>query len=53
MLINGSFLRRPDAARDIAHAAMRLAEKPPAPDDPIRRKHFLHFYWGKKPAHIR
>ena len=29
MLINGSFLRRPDAARDIAHAAMRLAGKPP------------------------
>lgn len=53
MLINGSFLRRPDAARDIVHAAMRLASKPPAPDDPIRRKHFLHFYWGEKPAHIR
>lgn len=53
MLINGSFLRRPDAARDIAHAAMRLAGKPPEDDDPIRRKHFLHFYWGRKPAHIR
>ena len=53
MLINGSFLRRPDAARDIAHAAMRLAGKPPESDDPIRRKHFLHFYWGRKPAHIR
>ncbi len=53
MLINGSFLRRPDAARDIAHAAMRLAEKPASDNDPIRRKHFLHFYWGRKPAHIR
>lgn len=53
MLINGSFLRRPDAARDIAHAAMRLAQKPPSSGDPIRRKHFLHFYWGRKPAHIR
>ena len=53
MLINGSFLRRPDAARDIAHAAMRLAQKPSSSGDPIRRKHFLHFYWGRKPAHIR
>ena len=32
---------------------MRLAGKPPESDDPIRRKHFLHFYWGRKPAHIR
>lgn len=53
MLINGSFLRRPDAARDIVHAAMRLAGSPAAPGDPTRRKRFAHFYWGKKPAHIR
>ncbi|MEE0844715.1 MAG: glycosyltransferase [Eggerthellaceae bacterium] len=53
MLINGSFLRKPDAARDIAHAALRLAEHPEPASDPTRRKHFLHFYWGRKPAHIR
>lgn len=53
MLINGSFLRRPDAARDIVHATMQLASKPASASDPIRRKHFLHFYWGRKPAHIR
>ncbi|MDU1908912.1 MAG: hypothetical protein E6760_10705 [Eggerthella sp.] len=23
------------------------------PGDPRYRKHLLHFYWGKKPAHIR
>ncbi|HIT45799.1 MAG TPA: UDP-N-acetylglucosamine 2-epimerase [Candidatus Aphodovivens excrementavium] len=53
MLINGSFLRRPDAARDIAKAAIALAQKPPAANDPTRKKRFMHFYWGKKPAHIR
>ena len=53
MLINGSFLRKPDAARDIAHATMRLAAHPASASDPTRRKRFLHFYWGKKPAHIR
>ena len=53
MLINGSFLRKPDAARDIAHAAMELARTPSKEGDPVRRKRFMHFYWGKKPAHIR
>ena len=53
MLVNGSFLRRPNAARDIAAATLRLAAAPKNGDDPIYRKHFLHFYWGDKPAHIR
>lgn len=53
MLINGSFLRRPDAARDIARAALRLAANPAPPGDAVRRKRFAHFYWGRKPAHIR
>lgn len=53
MLINGSFLRHPDAAEDIAKATLRLIAEPKNPDDPRYRKHFLHFYWGKKPAHIR
>ena len=53
MLINGSFLRHPDAARDVARATLELAAHPKGPDDPQRRKHFLRFYWGGKPAHTR
>lgn len=52
MLVNGSFLRRPDAALDIARATLCLARTPMA-DDAHYRKHFLQFYWGRKPAHIR
>lgn len=52
MLVNGSFLRRPDAALDIARATLRLAQAP-ADDDSHYRKHFVQFYWGRKPAHIR
>ena len=53
MLINGSFLRHPDAAEDIARATLRLIAEPKDVDDPLYRKHLLKFYWGKKPAHIR
>lgn len=53
MLINGSFLRHPNAAEDIANATLRLIAAPKNPGDPRYRKHLLHFYWGKKPAHIR
>lgn len=53
MLVNGSFLRRPDAALDIARATFRLIEAPKAPDDPSRKKRFAQLYWGEKPAHIR
>ena len=53
MLINGSFLRHPDAARDVARATLELTAHPKGPDDPQRRKHFLRFYWGGKPAHTR
>ena len=53
MLINGSFLRRPEAALDIARATFDLVGKPKSPTDPSRRKHFMRLYWGKKPAHIR
>ena len=52
MIVNGSFLRRPDAALDIARATLCLARTPMA-DDAHYRKHFLQFYWGRKPAHIR
>ena len=43
----------PNAAEDIANATLRLIAAPKNPDDPRYRKHLLHFYWGKKPAHIR
>ena len=50
---HGSFLRRPNAARDIAAATLSLADAPKDESDPLYKKHFLHFYWGKKPAHVR
>ncbi|BAK44346.1 glycosyltransferase [Eggerthella sp. YY7918] len=53
MLVNGSFLRRANAARDIAAATLRLAAEPKDPDDSRYRKHFMWFYWGNKPAHTR
>lgn len=53
MLINGSFLRHPDAARDVARATFEATQHPKSPDDPLRKKHFLRFYWGGKPAHTR
>lgn len=53
MLVNASFLRRPNAALDIARATFELAAAEPSRDAALRRKHFLHFYWGRKPAHTR
>ena len=53
MLLNGGFIRRPNAAEDIALAALDLAERELPKNDPRRKKHFLHFYWGGKPAHTR
>ncbi len=53
MLVNGSFLRHPDAARDIACAAIELANTEKDPANPLYKKHFLQFYWGHKPAHVR
>ncbi len=53
MLINGAYLRKPNAARDIAAVSMELAAHPKEATDPIFRKHFLKFYWGRKPAHVR
>ena len=48
LLLNGEILRKPRAAADIAEATIGLVgtTKP-------RRKHFVQFYWGGKPAHIR
>lgn len=53
MLVNASFLRRPNAAVDIARATFLLAEKTDRPSSPSRKKHLAQFYWGDKPAHIR
>ena len=53
MLIHGRFIRKPEAARDIVKATVVLAAHPKDPSDPIFAKHFVHFYWGGKPAHVR
>ena len=53
MLINASLLRRPHAADDIAKATFALIRREPPRDAKLRAKHFLHFYWGRKPAHTR
>lgn len=48
MLVNGEILRRPAAAHDIAEASLRLVGTIESP-----KKHFVEFYWGRKPAHTR
>ena len=53
MLMNAPILRRPNAAEDIARATFALIRREPPRDAKLRAKHFLHFYWGKKPAHVR
>ncbi len=53
MLINASFLRKPDAAIDIACAALRMSHEHPVGDCMVRRKYFCHLYVGEKPTHIR
>lgn len=53
VLLNGNFLRKPNAARDIVNATMKLISEKKDLASPEYRKHFAKFYWGKKPAHIR
>lgn len=53
MLTQGAYLRKPDAALDIARATLKLASAEPCQDLALRKKRFLHFYWGHAPAHIR
>lgn len=53
MLTNGLFLRRPNAAEDVACATMRLAMQGRPLSAAPRRSHFVNFYWGRKPAHTR
>ncbi len=53
MLINAGFLRRPNAAFEIARDTFELIKAEPSGDEALRKKHFLHFYFGRKPAHNR
>jgi processive 1,2-diacylglycerol beta-glucosyltransferase len=53
MAISGEMLRRPDAALDVARAAFIEAEKPSSEHLKQRKKHFIWFYWGRKPTHTR
>ena len=53
MLVNASFLRKPNAATDIAAAALRLAMTNGVSRDRMQRLHFLKLYRGDKPAHLR
>lgn len=55
LLANGRLLRRPNAARDIATATLRLAHDSAEDNNQklFSRKCFVQFYWGQKPAHTR
>jgi processive 1,2-diacylglycerol beta-glucosyltransferase len=55
MLANEEFLRKPNAAKEIALASLQLAFVPLTDEQKVRRgkKHFLSFYWGHQPAHTR
>ncbi len=53
LLVNASQIRRPDAAMDIAMATIELIGAEKDPLSRLYKRHFLRFYWGGKPAHIR
>ncbi len=53
ILTNASFIRRPDAAMDIARETLALIRAEKDLLSPLYRKHLIHFYWGGRPAHIR
>lgn len=53
ILTNAALIRRPHASFDIARATIRLIDQENDELSPLYRKHFMHFYWGHKPAHIR
>ena len=50
---NAELIRRPDAALDIAKLTLEAINGNPAQDARLKKKHFMHFYWGLNPAHIR
>lgn len=53
MLENASFLRKPNAATDIAATTLELSRKSEQQRVTLGGRHFLHIYWGDKPAHTR
>lgn len=53
MLTRARILRKPNAARDIAEAAIELARMDVPANSRRRKKHFFHVYWGHRPAHVR
>lgn len=53
VLVNASLIRRPDAAMQIARATIRLINAECDVLSSIYKKHFLNFYFGDRPAHIR
>ena len=50
---NAQLISRPDAAMEIAKATLEAIHGTPAQDARLKKKHFMHFYWGGRPAHIR
>lgn len=50
---NASIIKRPNAAMDIANATIKLMHTERTPLDPLLKKHFMRFYIGHRPAHIR
>lgn len=53
LLLNATFLRKPEAALDIARATLELAGPDALPNPRASKRRFLHFYLGGKPAHTR
>lgn len=53
LLVNASMIRHPNAALEIAQATLRLIGQKVPENDPLRRRHFIKFYFGGKPAHPR
>jgi processive 1,2-diacylglycerol beta-glucosyltransferase len=49
------YLRRPNAAMEIALSGLDAALSPKDPDHTLRhsQRPFMSFYWGEKPAHTR
>ena len=48
LLVNADALRKPKAADEIALATIEMTKV-----NHPRERHFIEFYWGGKPAHIR
>jgi processive 1,2-diacylglycerol beta-glucosyltransferase len=55
MAASEDYLRRPDAAMEIALSSLDAALSPKDPDHSLRhaQRPFMSFYWGDQPAHTR